>query len=30
MAVSLMGCNMMEGFGRDVQWTGESIQKTAD
>ncbi|MDO8302343.1 MAG: entericidin A/B family lipoprotein [Sedimentisphaerales bacterium] len=29
MAVCFSGCQMMEGFGKDVQWTGESIQKTA-
>lgn len=29
-AVCLSGCQMVEGFGRDMQWTGESIEKTAD
>jgi predicted small secreted protein len=30
MAVCFAGCQMMEGLGQDIQWTGESIQKTAD
>ena len=30
MVVCFAGCQMVEGFGKDVQWTGESIQKTAD
>ena len=30
VAVCFAGCQMVEGFGKDVQWTGESIQKTAD
>lgn len=30
MAVCFAGCQMVEGLGKDVQWTGESIQKTAD
>jgi predicted small secreted protein len=29
-AVCLSSCQAVEGFGRDVQWTGESIQKTVD
>jgi predicted small secreted protein len=29
-AFYLAGCQMMEGLGRDVQWTGDSLQKTAD
>jgi predicted small secreted protein len=30
MAICLVGCQTVEGFGKDLQWTGESIQKTAD
>jgi predicted small secreted protein len=30
MAVCFAGCQTVEGFGKDLQWTGESIQKTAD
>jgi predicted small secreted protein len=29
IALCLTGCQTMEGLGKDVQWTGESIQKTA-
>jgi len=29
-ATCFTGCQMMEGFGKDLQWTGESIQKTAE
>jgi predicted small secreted protein len=29
MSLCFAGCQTVEGFGKDVQWTGESIQKTA-
>jgi predicted small secreted protein len=30
MVICFAGCQTMEGLGKDIQWTGESIQKTAD
>lgn len=29
-AVCLVGCQTVGGLGRDLQWTGDSIQKTVD
>jgi len=30
LAICFAGCQTVEGLGKDMQWTGESIQKTAD
>ncbi|MDP9196274.1 MAG: entericidin A/B family lipoprotein [Pseudomonadota bacterium] len=30
LVLSLAACNTMEGFGRDVEKTGEEIQKSTD
>jgi len=29
-SIGLAGCNTVEGFGKDVKKTGESIEKAAD
>jgi len=29
-AVTFIGCHTTEGFGEDVQWTGEKIQEAAE
>jgi len=28
--VAFVGCRTTEGFGEDVQWTGEQIEEAAD
>ena len=30
LMISVMGCNMMKGAGKDVESAGKSIQKAAD
>ncbi len=30
LTMSVLGCNMMKGAGKDVENAGESIQKTVD
>lgn len=30
LTMSVLGCNMMKGAGKDVESAGESIQKTVD
>lgn len=30
MAIGVIGCNTLEGAGKDIEKTGENIQKAAD